>query len=501
MSKKTFEEKIKDMSKKQLKEYRKARKQGLKYWRKRAKENMQQEQKHDDEVFDKVKEITSDMLREIDKEISNFYVKYAKDEGIPLAEAKKKIDETDIKDLESRVKKYVANKDKSEKANKLLRQFNTKLKISREQMLKQQIRAIMINGTGIIEEEFYKYFENAVQREIKRQSGVIGESLQLKPSYVRAIVNADFKGKKWSDRLWDNNGKIQKRVEDVVSQVMLRGRHPNEFASKLAKDFNVSMYEAKRLLQSETARVQSEAQKLHYQQTMKPDAYVEYIAKIDKKTSLLCKGMDGKLIKVKDLKPGINMPPLHAFCRSTTAPRIKKDEIDDFFEELEKEWDNNVFDKEDNKDDGGSSGNTNKKPEKMPTIPKKPNQNDSGSNEEPNKIPNNDNNRPKKPKNTTQENNFSEKNGSSKRNKTPNPKNKRAEKEIKEIDEVIETIENNFGEELPEEEVDIVIETLEQIKYVPNKVETKEKIDKNLSFLPFSLLALLIKLLEKIGVI
>ena len=45
---------------------------------------------------------------------------------------------------------------------------------------------------------------------------------------------------------------------------------------------------------------------------MKPDAYVEYIAKIDK-TSLLCKGMDGKLIKVKDLKPGINMPPLHAF--------------------------------------------------------------------------------------------------------------------------------------------------------------------------------------------
>ena len=47
---------------------------------------------------------------------------------------------------------------------------------------------------------------------------------------------------------------------------------------------------------------------------------------------------------------------------------------------------------------------------------------------------------------------------------------------------MIETIENNFGEELPEEEVDIVIETLEQIKYVPNKVETKEKIDKNLSF-------------------
>lgn len=484
MSEKTFEEKLKDMSKKQLKEYRKARKQGLKYWRKRAKENMQQEQKHDNEVFNKVKEITSDMLREIDKEISNFYVKYAKDEGIPLAEAKNKIDETDIKDLESRVKKYVATKDKSEKANRLLKQFNTKMKISREQMLKQQIRAIMINGTGIIDEEFYKYFENAVQREIKRQSGVIGESLQLKPSYIRAIVNADFKGKKWSDRLWDNNGKIQKRVEDVVSQVMLRGRHPNEFASKLAKDFNVSMYEAKRLLQSETARVQSEAQKLHYQQTMKPDAYVEYIAKIDKKTSLLCKGMDGKLIKVKDLKPGINMPPLHAFCRSTTAPHIKKDEIDEFFEELEKEWESDVFEKEE-KDE-----NEEKQPEKPPG---KPNQTQPNNNDEE-KVP-----KPPEPTNeNSQPNNSTDKPG---KVKPPNDLNKRPDKQLEEIDEIIEVVEESFEEQLPREDVDKVVVILEKIKEIPDKTESSDLINKKLSFLPFSLLALLIKLLEKIGVI
>ena len=37
MSKKTFEEKLKYMSEEELREYKKARKQGLKYWRKRAK--------------------------------------------------------------------------------------------------------------------------------------------------------------------------------------------------------------------------------------------------------------------------------------------------------------------------------------------------------------------------------------------------------------------------------------------------------------------------------
>ncbi|WP_342610248.1 minor capsid protein [Staphylococcus hsinchuensis] len=314
------------------KQYRDERRKDIKYWRKRAKRIMKEEEKSDAEVLDRVQDITSDMLREIEKEIYKFYAKYAKKEGISIEDAKKKVDATDIRDLEARVKKYVKNKDKSEEANRILRLYNTKQYVSRERMLKKQIEVIMTHGTGLLESEMNEYLEDATQRETKRQSGVIGKTVRLKPNAVRAIVNSDFKGQEWSSRLWKNMGETQKEVERIVSHVMLRGRHPNEFVKDLTRRFGVSNYEARRLLLTETTRVQSEAQKLHYQATMNEDDYVEYMAKIDSKTTVLCKGMDGKLIKVKDLKPGVNMPPMHAFCRSTTGPAIT-DWRDKFFEE------------------------------------------------------------------------------------------------------------------------------------------------------------------------
>ncbi|COT72476.1 phage protein [Streptococcus pneumoniae] len=52
------------------------------------------------------------------------------------------------------------------------------------------------------------------------------------------------------------------------------------------------------------------------------DGEYTYVAKLDNKTSDTCRGMDGKTFKVKDMTPGVNAPPMHAHCRSTTMPKI-----------------------------------------------------------------------------------------------------------------------------------------------------------------------------------
>ena len=85
--------------------------------------------------------------------------------------------------------------------------------------------------------------------------------------------------------------------------------------------------------------------------------------------------------------------------------------------------------------------------------------------------------------------------------KPPNDLNKRPDKQLEEIDEIIEVVEDTFEEQLPREDVDKVVVTLEKIKEIPDKTESNDLINKKLSFLPLNLLALLIKLLEKIGVI
>ncbi len=108
----------------------------------------------------------------------------------------------------------------------------------------------------------------------------------------------------------------------MASHVMLRGRHPYEFVPEIRKKQQQTVANTKRLLITEAARVQTEAQKLHYLETIGKDAEYEFVAKRDEKTSKICRHYDKKLFKVKDMVPGVNAPPMHPHCRSTTVPHV-----------------------------------------------------------------------------------------------------------------------------------------------------------------------------------
>ncbi len=68
--------------------------------------------------------------------------------------------------------------------------------------------------------------------------------------------------------------------------------------------------------------MQAESQKLTYLKELGEDGEYKYVAKIDKKTSKICHSLNGKVFKIKDMVPGINAPPMHPWCRSTTVPHL-----------------------------------------------------------------------------------------------------------------------------------------------------------------------------------
>ena len=45
----------------------------------------------------------------------------------------------------------------------------------------------------------------------------------------------------------------------------------------------------------------------------------EFLAEIDNRTSEICKKLNGEKFKVKDARAGVNYPPMHPHCRSTTV--------------------------------------------------------------------------------------------------------------------------------------------------------------------------------------
>lgn len=301
------------------------------YWEERAKEIIKEETLSDKEISDEIERIVNEMIDDIEKEIAKFYARYATSEGISMSEARKKVDAFDVVKFANQAKQYVNTRDFSDVANKELRAYNTKMYVSREKLLKAQIGLLVTYTYAKLESQMHNYMESAYYRALKQQAGILGDTLQVASTDVKAIVLAPFQNSNWSRRLWRDMRKTRIQVQRAVTHVIIRGRHPYEFVKELRKESGNSTYEIRRLLITETARVQTIATKQHMLENQGPDAEYKYVAKLDGKTTKTCRGLNGKVFKVKDMKPGVNAPPMHPFCRSSVVPHVG-DWREEFFE-------------------------------------------------------------------------------------------------------------------------------------------------------------------------
>ena len=294
----------------------------MSYWEDRAKEIIDEESKSDYEIAQEIQRIVDEMNEDIEDEINRFYARYATREGITLSEAKKKIDTVDVQMFQQKAKQYVENKDFSDKANAELRAYNTKMYVSREKLLQAQLGLIVTYAYAQIEQSMYNYMESAYYRALEQQAGILGETLQVSINDVKTIIFTPFEGHKWSTRLWSNMDVVRRHVQKTTRHVLLRGRHPYEFVKDLRKDTGATTYNMKRLLLTETARVQTLASKRHMLEEHGAEAEYQFVAKIDSKTTKTCRGLNNETFKVKDMVPGVNAPPMHPFCRSAVVPYI-----------------------------------------------------------------------------------------------------------------------------------------------------------------------------------
>ena len=294
----------------------------IEYWLERAQNVINAESLADAQAAIELERLVIQMYAEISKELLAFYAKYALDTGLNIQEVKKKADEFDVLAFRNKAKQYVERKDFSDEANKALKLYNLSMKVSREQLLKQQLDLIIKSSGSDLQDKIEEKLVEAVDREVERQAHILGEHVKIDDTEISAVVNSNFKGVKWSTRLWKDMAVVQKEVERVTSNVVVRGRHPNEYISDFKKKTDATTYNAKCLLITESARVQSESQKLTYLKELGQGGEYKYVAKIDNKTSKICHSLNGKVFKVKDMVPGINAPPMHPWCRRTTVPHV-----------------------------------------------------------------------------------------------------------------------------------------------------------------------------------
>lgn len=301
------------------------------YWRKREEENLKKNLKTEEAYIKEVRSCYDYMMNQIQKEIDGFYTKYAKKEGITLAEAKKRVSKLDMEAYERKAAKYVKEKDFSDEANEEMRLYNATMKINRLELLKANIGLELVDGFNGLQKYYGQVLTERTLQEFERLAGILGKTVRDNAQAAHAIVNASFHNAKFSDRIWMYQNMLKSELSKLLQEGLIQGRNPRQLAKHLKKLFGVSAADAERLMRTELARVQTEAQK----QSFIRNGYEEYEFIALGNACGVCKELDGKHFKVKDMMPGTNAPPMHPNCRCSTAAHMDDKEYEEWLSEQE----------------------------------------------------------------------------------------------------------------------------------------------------------------------
>mgnify|MGYP004563343561 FL=1 len=302
------------------------------YWRDRELEWKKKRLKDEQKYADEIQEIYANMMDSVEKEIESFFSRYANKENITMAEAKKRVSNIDIKAFQRKAKKYVKEKNFSDEANEQMRLYNLAMRVNRLELLKANIGLELVAGHDELKSYTGQKLEGAYLEEIKRNASILGDTVIDNAKTAKTVADSSFKNATFSERIWVNQDQLKNSLSSVLSNALFQGKNPREFIPQIRKKFDVSRCNAERLLRTEIARVQTQAQAESYESNG-IDEY-EYIACSLKDVCPLCKEMDGKVFKLKDMEIGENAPPMHPNCHCATAPHSDRKEYEKWLDGL-----------------------------------------------------------------------------------------------------------------------------------------------------------------------
>ena len=302
------------------------------YWKNRETEQRKHNIRDEAEYQKHIREIYQNMLDEIEKEINGFYGRYAKKEGITMAEAKKRAAKADIEALGRKAARYVKTKDFSKQANDEMRLYNMTMKVNRLELLKAQIGLEMVAGFDELQKYYDEILTDRTISEFERQAGILGKTIQNNAKVADAIVNASFHNATFSDRIWMYQGMLKNELSSLLQTGLIQGQNPRRLATHLRKRFGVSQSNAERLMITELARVQTEAQK----QSFERNGFEEYTFLALGTACPICRALDGKHFKIKKMLSGTNAPPMHPRCKCSTSAYEDSEDYEEWLDFLDK---------------------------------------------------------------------------------------------------------------------------------------------------------------------
>lgn len=299
------------------------------YWinRNTEQQHIQDEIIRDKAYKEELKRIYMNTFDSIDDELNREIMFLSSSDSISYAEAKRTIKQFDVDRFKRTAKRMVDEKDFSPEANRRLRRYNVTMRTNRLELMQAYINLNVARLTddemGLIE----KYLTDTAINEMKRQAGILGMTVpspELLKRSVKAVLESDFQGAHFSDRLWNKSDAFNADIEKAMRQVLIQGENPRVASREIRKHVKDTVdrttYVSERLAITESARVQTATQRLSFEEY----GIGKYVYIAEPTACKICGALNGKVFNVADMRAGENAAPMHPFCKCSVAGRVER---------------------------------------------------------------------------------------------------------------------------------------------------------------------------------
>ena len=304
------------------------------YWTKRKANLIYEQMDKAERQADKFDDIYRQSKAYLDKQINKVFDKFQRDYGLSERDArhilknmKGQKDLTELrKVLEARpndpnIQRLLADLDSPAYAYRMkrLERLNDDLDRMRESIYHSEKSSSDVFYSDLMKDSYYK-----ATFDLQQQTGLAYSFSGLPETEIKRLQGLKWTGEAYSDRIWSNTGALASSVKDELLVSLMTGRSVRDTSQAIAERFEVGQNKARRLVRTESAFFHNQMELLSYE-----DAEItkyKFVAVLDRRTSHICQEHDNKVYDTDKAVPGVNYPPLHPWCRSTTVAH--DDEID-----------------------------------------------------------------------------------------------------------------------------------------------------------------------------
>lgn len=302
------------------------------YWRGRFSILEESAHQEADQYIQSLEEMFMDAQRTVQADIERWYGRFASNNGISLTEARKMLTTGQLEEFRWTVDQYIKIGQQANLSSEWLKKLenaSAKFHVSRleaiQTQIQQQIELLYGNQLDGLDSLLKKiagdgYTQSAFA--IQKGIGLGWDITALNQKKLETLLSKPWTtdGRTFSDRIWSKKKELVGSVQKELTQGLLRGDSPQKITDAIKNRFNVSRYQAGRLVHTETTYFNAISTKQAYQDLGVEK--IEILETLDSHTCEICQPLDGVVIPLSQYEPGVTVPPFHPNCRGTTCPHF-----------------------------------------------------------------------------------------------------------------------------------------------------------------------------------